>query len=80
VTDRPVADPTGTLALIAEFRLTLRPLPVYESRGQVFLATRPEHAGRDGWEAYRLDGCDTGMGLTIADAVRACVARIKAQA
>ncbi len=64
----PVSDPSETLALIAEYRLTVGP-----ADGGRFHET--------GWAADPQPGGTHTLGAdgpTIGDAVRACVARIKA--
>jgi hypothetical protein len=61
---RPVADPSETLALIAEHRLTLAP------HNGGWWVTPPDDA------ALLVDD-RAEYGATIGDAVRACVARIK---
>ncbi len=62
---RPVSDPSETLALIAEHRLSLRPLAPGEVGG-----------GYTGWLVS--SGTVQGCCATIADAVRACVSKLKA--
>jgi hypothetical protein len=60
-TPRPVSDPSETLALISEHRLTVRPRGPREQ----------------GWLADETYGANNAVGSTIGEAVRACVERIR---
>lgn len=73
-TERPVSDPSETLALIAEHRLT----PLWTGSEWMVVQVTEMYYPREGDIRLRFD--HHAGGATIGDAVRACVQRIREQA
>jgi hypothetical protein len=74
MTDRPVSDPSETLELMTEYKLS--PIPFGSGWVAIDGQNGRDLAFGDGGTVM-LEYTAIGQGATIGDAVRACVARIK---